>query len=203
MNKVLVIGNGGREHAIIKKIKESKLVSKIYAINGNGGIAKIAQCITNINIKNHSEVIKFCQEKAINLVVIGPEQPLIEGLADSLRDENINVFGPSKLAARLEGSKIFTKKLCDKFNIPTAKYKNFNNADEAIKYLEKVSMPIVIKADGIAAGKGVIIAQNQIEAINAIKEILDGKFGDAGKNIVIEEFLEGPEISFFCNLRWC
>ncbi|MDA9231307.1 phosphoribosylamine--glycine ligase [Rickettsiales bacterium] len=197
MNKVLVIGNGGREHAIINKIKESALVVKIYAINGNGGIAKIAQCITNVNIQNHDEVIKFCQEKEINLVVIGPEQPLIEGLADSLRDKNINVFGPSKLAARLEGSKIFTKKLCDEFNIPTAKYKNFNNKDEAIAYLEEASMPIVVKADGIAAGKGVIIAQNKMEAVNAVKEILDGKFGKAGNDIVIEEFLEGPEISFF------
>ncbi len=197
MQKILVIGGGGREHAIIHQIKKSKLIDKIFCIPGNGGIAKIASCFNDIDINNHQEIIKFCQNKEIDLVIIGPEQPLIEGLSDSLRDEQINVFGPSRLAARLEGSKIFTKKLCDDFNIPTAKYQNFNTENEAINYLEEVEMPIVIKADGIAAGKGVIIAQNKSEAITAIQEILGGKFGKAGNDIIIEEFLDGPEISFF------
>ncbi len=197
MNKVLVIGNGGREHAIIHKIKQSKLVSEIFCISGNGGISEIAHCIDNIKANDHAKIIQFCQKKEINLVIIGPEQPLIEGLSNDLKNAGINVFGPSKLAARLEGSKIFTKKLCDQFQIPTAKYESFNNETEAFEYLNKVDMPIVIKADGIAAGKGVIIAQNKNEAKLAIKEILGGKFGNAGKEIVIEEFLDGPEISFF------
>ena len=135
MQKILVIGGGGREHAIIHQIKKSKLIDKIFCIPGNGGIAKIASCFNDIDINNHQEIIKFCQNKEIDLVIIGPEQPLIEGLSDSLRDEQINVFGPSRLAARLEGSKIFTKKLCDDFNIPTAKYQNFNTENEAINYL--------------------------------------------------------------------
>lgn len=196
MNKILVIGNGGREHAIIYKISQSQKVKKIFCIPGNAGTATLAQNV-EIKMDNHQEIIKFCQENAVDLVVIGPEQPLIEGLSDDLRKSNINVFGPSKMAAKLEGSKIFTKKLCDQFNIPTAKYDNFSNKSQALEYLNKIHFPIVIKADGIAAGKGVIIAQNKDEAELAVLEIMDGKFGLAGKEIVIEEFLEGPEISFF------
>lgn len=198
MNKVLVIGSGGREHAIIHQINQSQLVSQIFCIPGNYGISKIAQSISDIKINNHQDIIKFCLNKQIDLVIIGPEKPLIAGLSDDLRNSGIKVFGPSKLASQLEGSKIFTKKLCDQFQIPTAKYQNFNNQDQAITYLDKIDLPIVIKADGIAAGKGVIIAQNKEEAINAIQEMFAGKFGNSGKKIIIEEFLEGHEVSFFC-----
>jgi phosphoribosylamine--glycine ligase len=197
MNKVLVIGSGGREHAIIHKINQSKFVREVLCIPGNAGISKIAKCFDNIKINDHETIIRFCREQEIDLVVIGPEQPLIEGLSDELRAAKFNVFGPSKLAARLEGSKIFTKKLCDQFNIPTAKYEAFSDEQKAVSYLDKINYPIVVKADGIAAGKGVIIAQNENEAKLAIKEILGGKFGRAGNEIVIEEFLDGPEISFF------
>ena len=194
--KVLVIGSGAREHAIIHKIKQSNLVSEIFCINGNGGIENLAKCF-DIKISDHQAIIDFCQTNKIDLVVIGPEAALIAGLSDDLKKAKINVFGPSKLAARLEGSKIFTKKLCDKYQIPTAKYQTFSDRYAAIKYLSEVEFPIVVKADGIAAGKGVIIAANKAEAEIAINEILGGKFGAAGKEIVIEEFLEGPEVSFF------
>jgi phosphoribosylamine--glycine ligase len=197
MKRALIIGSGGREHAIIYKIKQSKLVSDIFCISGNAGISQICQCIDDISINDHEKIVNFCQENMVDLVIIGPEQPLIAGLSDDLRKANINVFGPSKLAARLEGSKIFTKEICDKYNIPTAKYKKFNNEKEAFLYLNNQEFPLVIKADGIAAGKGVIIAQNINEAQRAITEILGGKFGLAGNNIIIEDFLSGPEISFF------
>ncbi len=197
MHRLLVIGGGGREHAIIHKIKSSPFVSEIFCIPGNGGIEEIAHCFDKIDISNHQEIIQFCRVNEIDFVIIGPEQPLIEGLVDDLKKAKINVFGPSKLAARLEGSKIFTKKICDQYHIPTAKYQDFRDEKKAISYLDEVDMPIVIKADGIASGKGVIIAQNKKEAQIAIKEILGGKFGNAGNEIVIEEFLEGVEISFF------
>lgn len=196
-NRVLVIGSGGREHAIVSQIKKSKLLAEIFCIPGNGGIENIAKCFPEIKPSNHEEIIDFCNNYKIDLVVIGPEQPLVEGLADSLKNAKIKVFGPSKLAARLEGSKIFTKEICDEYNIPTARYQSFNNAANAIEYLNVIGVPCVIKADGIAAGKGVIIAQNKEEAIKAIEEIFGGKFGSAGKRIIIEEFLEGPEVSFF------
>ncbi|MDA0902488.1 MAG: phosphoribosylamine--glycine ligase [Proteobacteria bacterium] len=197
MNKVLVIGNGGREHAIIHKIKESPLVSEIFCINGNGGICEIANCVADINVNDHEAIIKFCRDKAIDLVVVGPEQPLVEGIVNDLKDADINVFGPSRMAAKLEGSKIFTKEICDEYDIPTAKYQAFQNQEDAIEYLDFIDMPCVIKADGIAAGKGVVIAQNKKEATKAIEEIFGGKFGDAGKELIIEEFLEGEEVSFF------
>lgn len=197
MNKVLVIGSGGREHAIIHKIKESPFVSEVFCIPGNAGIAEIAKCFDDIKIDEQEKILQFCRLNEIDFVVIGSEQPLIEGLSDELKKAKINVFGPSKAAARLEGSKIFTKQLCDQFNIPTAKYQAFNDKVKAIAYLNEVEMPIVIKADGIAAGKGVIIAENENDAVIAIEEILGGKFGKAGNEIVIEEFLFGPEISFF------
>lgn len=197
MNKVLVIGSGGREHAIIHKIKQSSFVKDVFCIPGNGGIEEIAHCFSDIKIDNHEKIIQFCRLNEVDFVIIGPEQPLIEGLVDDLKKAKINVFGPSKLAARLEGSKIFTKEICDQKNIPTAKYQAFENENAAISYLDQVEMPIVVKADGIAAGKGVIIAQNKEEAVIAVKEVLGGKFGSAGNKIVIEEFLDGPEISFF------
>ncbi|MFT7088007.1 MAG: phosphoribosylamine--glycine ligase [Rickettsiales bacterium] len=196
-NKVLIIGSGGREHAIIHQIKKSPLLDEVFYFGKNAGIDKIAQNISGVNVSNHQEVINICKEKGINLVIVGPEQHLIEGLVDDLKAENILVFGPSKNAARLEGSKAFTKKVCDDYQIPTAKYQAFDKADLAIKYLDKIGVPCVIKADGIAAGKGVIIAFDQKTAIDAINDIFGGKFGIAGKTLIIEEFLSGTEVSFF------
>jgi len=196
-NKVLVIGSGGREHAIIHQLKKSPILEEVFCLSGNAGIEPIANCITNINISNQQEIIDFCLENQIDLVIIGPEQPLVEGLADALQANNIKAFGPSKNAARLEGSKAFTKKVCDDYNIPTARYQAFEKAAPAIKYLDEIGLPCVVKADGIAAGKGVIIAFDQQTAIDAIEEIFGGKFGDAGKTLIIEEFLEGVEVSFF------
>ncbi|MCE3255204.1 MAG: purD [Rickettsiaceae bacterium] len=196
-NRVLVIGSGGREHAIIHQLKKSPLLEEIFCIPGNGGIEEIATCINNISISDHQAIINFCKNNQIDLVVVGPEQPLVEGLVDELELANIKVFGPKKDAARLEGSKNFTKKICDDYQIPTAKYKSFVDENSAIKYLEEIEMPCVIKADGIAAGKGVIIADNFENAKAAVKEIFSGKFGKAGNLIVIEEFLEGVEVSFF------
>lgn len=194
--KVLVIGSGGREHAIIHTLKKSKFLDEIFCIPGNAGISQIAECF-NLNISDHAAIIDFCQKNKIDLVFIGPEQPLIEGLVDALKSANIKAFGPTKNAARLEGSKAFTKKICYDYDIPTAKYQAFTDANSAIKYLDEIGIPCVIKADGIAAGKGVIIASNKDEAENAIKDIFGGKFGIAGKTIVVEEFLEGVEVSFF------
>jgi phosphoribosylamine--glycine ligase len=196
-NKILVIGGGGREHAIIHQIKKSALLSEVFCIPGNAGIEQITQCFSDINIGNHQEIIDFCHKKQIDLVIIGPEQPLVDGLVDNLSKAGIKAFGPTKDAARLEGSKIFTKQICDKYQIPTAKYKSFTNKNLAIIYLEEINIPCVIKADGIAAGKGVIIAFDKKQALSAITEIFDGKFGNAGQSIIIEEFLEGAEVSFF------
>ena len=195
--KVLVIGSGGREHAIISQIIKSKLLTELFCITGNAGIAKICKTYPSININNQNEILDFCQHKKIDFVIISPEQPLIEGLCDFLRKHNIECFGPSKAAAVLEGSKIFMKDLCKEYNIPTAKYQKFSNKENAIAALSNFQHPYVIKADGIAAGKGVIIAKNESEAIKAIKEIFSGKFGKAGNSIIIEEFLEGKEVSLF------
>ena len=195
--KVLVIGSGGREHAIIHQINKSPLLDEIYALPGNAGIAKIAHLVSDISASNHQQIINFCQQKNIDLVIIGPEQPLIEGLTDALQAAGIKAFGPTKGAARLEGSKAFTKKICDDYAIPTAAYEDFDKQEDALKYLQNSNFPIVVKADGIAAGKGVIIAANLKEAEDAVKEIFAGKFGAAGASIVIEEFLEGTEVSFF------
>lgn len=192
---LLVIGSGGREHALIWKLKQSPLCEKIYAAPGNGGIGAIAN---NVAISASGDIISFCREKNIGLVVIGPEAPLVEGLSDDLEKAGIPVFGPSKAAARLEGSKEFTKHICDKYNLPTAKYKAFTDAGAAKEYINEVGIPIVIKADGLAAGKGVILAYKKQEALDAIDDMLvNNKFGDAGSSIVIEELLEGEEISVF------
>lgn len=194
---ILVIGSGGREHALIWKIAQSDMVEKIYAVPGNGGINKIAESAL-VSISDHNAVIDFCNNNDIGLVVVGPEAPLVDGIADSLEAAGILVFGPKKAAARLEGSKDFTKQICYKYNIPTAKYQSFTNADEACKYIDTHNTPIVVKADGLAAGKGVIIAETRDDAKQAAREMLvDNKFGDAGSIVVIEEFLEGEEISFF------
>ena len=193
---ILLIGSGGREHAIAKKLYESPDTKKIFCTPGNPGTEKYAVSVV-LNTSNHNEILSYCKNNEINLVVIGPEIPLVEGLVDFLNKYNILVFGPKKLAAKLEGSKKFTKEICEKYNIPTAKYKSFNEENLAIDYLKTQNFPIVIKADGLASGKGVIIAENLNEGIDAIKKIFSGIFDEAGNKIIIEEFLIGEEVSFF------
>lgn len=193
---ILLIGSGGREHAIAKKLYESPDTKKIFCTPGNPGTENYAVSVV-LNTSNHNEILSYCKNNEINLVVIGPEIPLVEGLVDFLNKYNILVFGPKKLAAKLEGSKKFTKEICEKYNIPTAKYKSFNEENLAIDYLKTQNFPIVIKADGLAAGKGVIIAENLNEGIDAIKKIFSGIFDEAGNKIIIEEFLIGEEVSFF------
>ena len=193
---ILLIGSGGREHAIAKKLYESPDTKKIFCTPGNPGTEKYAISVV-LNTSNHNEILSYCKNNEINLVVIGPEIPLVEGLVDFLNKYNILVFGPKKLAAKLEGSKKFTKEICEKYNIPTAKYKSFNEENLAIDYLKTQNFPIVIKADGLASGKGVIIAENLNEGIDAIKKIFSGIFDKAGNKIIIEEFLIGEEVSFF------
>ena len=192
----MVIGSGGREHALVWKLAQSPLADKIFALPGNPGIAELATCVENVNVKAHAAVIDFAQRNEIGLVVIGPEAPLVDGLADALIDADIKVFGPTADAAQLEGSKIFAKQLMKKYNIPTAHYEIFDDADSARSYVRRQGAPIVVKADGLAAGKGVIVAQTVDEALNAIDEIMTQKsFGDAGARIVIEEFMDGEEAS--------
>ena len=193
--KVLIIGSGGREHALCKSIKDSNNISKVYCLPGNAGTNLIAENI-DINLNDFEKIKNFIIENKIHFVVIGPEQPLVNGIVDYLEKYEINVFGPNKLASKLEGSKIFTKNLCKKYNIPTANFGVFKNSNDSIKFVDKCAMPIVIKADGLAAGKGVYICKDIKEAVIAINEVFDGKFGDAD-NILIEEFLEGEEMSFF------
>ncbi len=193
--KVGIIGSGGREHAICLSLIQSKNVKKVYCIPGNGGTSKIAKNI-NIEIDDFEKIKNFFLEEKIDLVVVGPEKPLVDGIVDFLENYNIKVFGPNKLASQLEGSKIFTKKICEKYKIPTAKFGIFKSYQESMKFLEKTNFPIVIKADNLASGKGVYICQNKNESNFAVKEIFDGKFGEA-RNILIEEFLNGEEMSFF------
>ncbi|WP_288904420.1 phosphoribosylamine--glycine ligase [uncultured Sneathiella sp.] len=194
--KVLVIGSGGREHALCWALKKSPLVERLYCAPGNGGIEEIADCI-DIGAEDIEGIVDFSRKEAMDFVVIGPEVPLVLGLADKLANAGIKSFGPSAAAAALEGSKGFMKDLCRENNIPTAAYERFDNADEAKAYVARNSLPIVIKADGLAAGKGVIIATTLSEANETIDDIFDGLFGGAGAEIVIEEFLEGEEASFF------
>ncbi len=197
MKNLLVIGAGGREHAIILKFKQSANIAKIYALPGNAGIAELAECVTEIAVANHAQIIDFCQRKKIDLVFVGPEQPLVEGLVDDLIKNQIKVFGPSKFAAQLEGSKAFMKEICHQNNIPTAKYQVFEERNSALNYCRQLGFPCVIKADGLAAGKGVVIVNDDSEAKNTLAEFFAGKFGVAGKKIVIEEFLTGQEVSYF------
>jgi len=192
---ISVIGSGGREHAICKKISESPQVSKIYCIPGNAGTSEIAENI-EIDINNFDEIKNFLIKSKIDLVVVGPEKPLVNGIVDFLEKEKIKVFGPKKIPSQLEGSKIFTKKICKKYNIPTANFGIFENIESAIKFLKSSNFPIVVKADGLASGKGVYICENSHEANESVKEIFGGKFGEA-KNVLIEEFLKGDEMSFF------
>lgn len=193
--KILVVGGGGREHAVIKKLKENKSVSTIYALPGNGGIAKDAVCV-NIGAKDVENIVKFAVEKKIDYAVVTPDDPLVLGAADALEEAGIPCFGPKKNAAVIEGSKVFSKNLMKKYGIPTAAYEVFDKAEDALSYLESAPLPAVIKADGLALGKGVIIAETKEEAQNAIRSMmLDKVFGESGSKIVIEEFLSGPEVS--------
>ena len=194
---VLLIGSGGREHALAWKIAQSPKLTTLYAAPGNPGIADCATCVT-LNVDDHAAVIAFCREKSIPFVVVGPEAPLVAGLADALRAEGIAVFGPSAAAAQLEGSKGFTKDLCAKYNIPTGAYQRFNNAPKAKAYVRAQGAPIVVKADGLAAGKGVTVAMTVDEACAAIDDCFEGAFGAAGTEVVVEAYLDGEEASFFC-----
>ncbi|UTW54877.1 phosphoribosylamine--glycine ligase [Kordiimonas sp. SCSIO 12610] len=193
---ILVIGSGGREHALCWKIQQSPLLTKLYCAPGNGGIEDVASCV-NLDSSDHEAVISFCQTNKIDLVVVGPEAPLVNGLVDDLDKAGISSFGPNKFASQLEGSKGFTKDICAKYNIPTAAYQKFQNSEDAVAYIKKNGAPIVIKADGLAAGKGVIVAMSEKEAIDAVNDMFAGSFGDAGAEVVIEAFLEGEEASFF------
>mgnify|MGYP001045127470 FL=1 len=193
--KYCIIGSGGREHALCSSLKNSNNISSIYCIPGNAGTSLIAEN-KSIDLKDFKQIKDFVKKNKIDIVLVGPEQPLVDGIVDYLERYKIKVFGPSKLASQLEGSKIFTKNLCKKYNIPTANFGIFKNSEDANRFLEKCNLPIVIKADGLASGKGVYICNSKDEGLTAIKEIFEGKFGLAEK-ILIEEFLEGEEMSFF------
>ena len=193
---ILLIGGGGREHSIAEALSKSSKINELHCIPGNAGIEKIASC-HNYDISNQQEILNFCENNNIDIVFIGPEIPLVEGLADYLNRNSFFTFGPNQKAAKLEGSKSFTKDMCKKYNIPTATYETFSNAKDALVYIDNHSIPLVIKVDGLAAGKGVIIAETRDHAINSVNEIFSGKFGNAGEQIVIEEFLDGEEASYF------
>ena len=191
-----MLGSGGREHALGWKLAQSPLCDKLWAAPGNPGIAQLAEC-TSLDATDHDAVIAFAKDNAIGLVVIGPEAPLVDGLADSLRAAGIDTFGPSKLAAQLEGSKGFTKELCQRAGIPTARYERCTSLEAAWGALKRFKPPFVLKADGLAAGKGVVIAETYEQAQEALGEMFDGRFGSAGSEVVIEQFLTGEEASFF------
>ena len=193
---ILLLGSGGREHALAWKIAASPLLTKLWCAPGNAGIANEAECIA-LDVADHAAVIGFCRQNAVDLVVVGPETPLAAGIVDDLAAAGIKAFGPSRLAARLEGSKGFTKDLCTEFDIPTGAYRRFTDANDALTYVRAQGAPIVVKADGLAAGKGVVVAKTLGEAEDAIAMMFEGGFGGAGAEVVIEEFLEGREISFF------
>lgn len=193
---ILLIGSGGREHALAWKLAQSRLCTKLFASPGNPGIAEHAELVS-LDLEDHGKVSAFCDAKGIGLVVIGPEAPLVDGLSDSLRGAGFPVFGPSKAAAQLEGSKAFTKELCARHGIPTAAFRRVTSEAEGLAALDSFPIPVVIKADGLAAGKGVTVAMSRDEADEAVREIFSGRFGAAGAEAVIEEFLEGEEASFF------
>ena len=192
---ILILGSGGREHALLWKLAQSPEATKLYAVPGNPGMAELAECVAG-SIEDNASVVKLAQEKKIDLVVVGPEVPLTNGVVDALRAAGIKAFGPTKAAAELEGSKSFSKDIMKKYGIPTAKYEVFTDADAARAYIEKEGVPIVIKADGLAAGKGVIVAETKEQALDAVHEIMDdAAFGKAGSRVVIEAFMEGEEAS--------
>ncbi|RMD47078.1 MAG: phosphoribosylamine--glycine ligase, partial [Aquificota bacterium] len=193
--KILIVGNGGREHALAWKIKQSPLVDKLYVAKGNAGIWQIAEKI-DISPTDIQNLVKFAKQEKIDLTVVGPEQPLSAGIVDAFLENGLKIFGHKKDAALLEASKVFAKNFMKKYDIPTAFYEAFDNENEAIKFVKKMGTPIVIKADGLAAGKGVIIANSEEDAIKTIRDMFAGKFGEASKRIVIEEFLEGEEASY-------
>ncbi|MBC8295954.1 MAG: phosphoribosylamine--glycine ligase [Pelagibacterales bacterium] len=192
---ICIIGSGGREHAICKTISLSSKISKIYCMPGNAGTQQLAENI-DLDINNFEKVLKFLKDSKVDLVIVGPEKPLVNGIVDYLESNDIKVFGPRKIPSQLEGSKTFTKNICKKYNIPTAKFGIFEKKENTINFLKNSKFPIVIKADGLAAGKGVYISKNLSEAKEAVNEIFDGKFGVA-KKILVEEFLNGEEMSFF------
>jgi phosphoribosylamine--glycine ligase len=193
---ILLIGSGGREHALAWRLSQSSSCEKLFASPGNPGIAECAECVA-LNVTEHSAVVAFCKEQGVSFVVVGPEAPLVDGLGDSLRAAGIKVFGPNANAAVLEGSKGFVKDLCARENIPTAAYARHKDKATALADLARFGLPVVIKADGLAAGKGVIIAETEREARDAIEHMFGGGFGDAGAEVVIEEFMTGEEVSFF------
>jgi phosphoribosylamine--glycine ligase len=193
---ILLIGSGGREHALAIAIAASPLTKQLFAAPGNPGIASLAQNV-DLDVNDHEAVVGFCHENRVSLVVVGPEAPLVAGLVDKLEAAGVLAFGPNKAAAQLEGSKGFTKDLCTEAGIPTAAYERFNNPDDAKAYIRKRGAPIVVKADGLAAGKGVVVAEHLPEAEAAIDMIFGGAFGAAGAEVVVEDFLEGEEASFF------
>ncbi|MBP5193720.1 MAG: phosphoribosylamine--glycine ligase [Clostridia bacterium] len=193
--KILVVGGGGREHAIIKKLKENEEIDKIFALPGNGGIAADAECVP-IGAKDIPAIVGFAVENGIDYAVVAPDDPLVLGLVDALEEKGVPCFGPVASAAIIEGSKVFAKRLMKKYGIPTAKYEVFDDLKSALSYIEKAPLPTVIKADGLALGKGVIIAKTIAEARKALEDMMIGsKFGKSGEKVVIEEFLEGPEVS--------
>ena len=193
--KIIVVGGGGREHAIIKKLKENKEITEIFALPGNGGMRNDATLVP-IGAKEIDKIVEFAKNNEIDYAVVAPDDPLVLGCVDALEKIGVPCFGPRANAAIIEGSKVFSKNLMKKYGIPTAEYEVFDNAEEALKYVETAPIPTVIKADGLALGKGVIIAMTREEALDAVKSIMqDGKFGASGNRIVVEEFLTGPEVS--------
>ena len=193
--KIAILGSGGREHALAVQISKSKKLDKIYCIPGNAGTDSIGKNV-NLELDNFDEIYRFIKNEKIDLVIVGPEKPLVDGIVDYLNNKNIKVFGPNQKVAQLEGSKIFTKKICKKYNIPTANFGIFKDKEETFKFLQNRKMPLVIKADGLAAGKGVYICKDIESSKNAVIEIFNGKFGKADQ-ILVEEFLEGDEMSYF------
>ncbi len=199
--KVLIVGGGGREHAIALKVSQSPKVSKIYCAPGNGGMADIVQCV-DLDVMDFDGLVEFAEDKQIDLTIVGPDGPLAAGIVDAFTEKGLRVFGPDKKAAIIEGSKVFSKDLMKKYNIPTAQYQAFDSSSRALEYLKNSKYPIVLKADGLALGKGVLICNNHDEAVLGVKEIMeDMKFGSAGNQIVVEEFISGPEVSIlaFCD----
>jgi len=193
--KIAILGSGGREHALAAQISKSKKLDKLYCIPGNAGTSILGKNI-NLKLDNFNEIYKFLKDEKIDLVIVGPEKPLVDGIVDYLNDKNIKVFGPNQKVSQLEGSKTFTKKVCEKYDIPTANFGIFKNKEETFKFLQNRKMPLVIKADGLAAGKGVYICKDLESSKNAVTEVFDGKFGKADQ-ILVEEFLEGDEMSYF------
>ena len=193
--KIAILGSGGREHAICSLVSKSKKIKKIYCLPGNAGTSEIAENVS-IDLNNFESIYEFLSQYKVDLVIIGPEDPLVNGIVDYLEQHNIKVFGPNKISSQLEGSKIFTKNLCKKYNIPTAEFGIFKSVKDSNEYIKNAKHPLVIKADNLAAGKGVYICKKKEDSYLAVKEIFDGKFGVA-KNILFEEFLEGEEMSYF------